>query len=154
VSRRFAIPKPAAYQPLPGVGYRARAIPLETVSEIPKPRWLTETSLLMSITNAMGWAIIDWSKPTAHATFIVFTFMIAIGYMVIWFYWRGRNWARILVLLNSFVCLYNLRYWSHPGVARHIMIAAEAALAIFLLCWLNTRTVKEYFRDGSVHAEG
>jgi hypothetical protein len=79
--------------------------------------------------------------------------MITIGYIVIWFYWRGRNWVRILVLLNSFLCLYNLRYGSPPGVARHIMIAVEAALAIFLVCWLNTRAVKEYFRGGSVHVE-
>jgi hypothetical protein len=33
------------------------------------------------------------------------------------------------------------------------MIAVEAALAIFLVCWLNTRAVKEYFRGGSVHVE-
>jgi len=27
----------------------------------------------MSITNAMGWAIIDWSKPNARVIFFTFT---------------------------------------------------------------------------------
>jgi hypothetical protein len=42
----------------------------------------------MSITNAMGWAIIDWSKPDSRILFIVFTLFIVIGYVVIWFYWK------------------------------------------------------------------
>ena len=34
-----------------------------------RPKGLTETSVLMSITNAMGWAIIDWSKRNASHYF-------------------------------------------------------------------------------------
>jgi hypothetical protein len=68
-----------------------------------------------------------------------------IGYLVLWFYWKGRNWARLLVLLTSLLALYNLRYWSLRGIAGRIMLGAEAALAIFLLYWLNTRRVREFF---------
>jgi hypothetical protein len=110
-----------------------------------RPKGLTETSALMSITNAMGWLIVDWSKPKALVTFITFTTLIVIGYLVIWFYWRGRNWARILVLLTSLLCLYNLRRWSHSGLLERFMVGAEAILAIFLLYWLNTRKVREFF---------
>jgi hypothetical protein len=62
----------------------------------------------MSITNAMGWAIIDWSKQNAGITFMVFTILIFVGYVVFWSDWRGRNWARILVLLTSILSLYNV----------------------------------------------
>jgi hypothetical protein len=110
-----------------------------------RPKGLTETSIFMSITNAMGWAIIDWSKPNAPVTFVIFTIIIVTGYVVLWFYWQGRNWARILVLLNSLLALHNLRYWNLHGVAERVMLGAEAALAIFLLYWLNTRRVREFF---------
>ncbi|MFZ0882715.1 MAG: hypothetical protein WAN14_04910, partial [Candidatus Acidiferrales bacterium] len=111
------------------------------MTDIKRPNGLTETAILMCITNAMGWAIIDWSKPNAHVVFVIFTIIIAIDYVAIWFYWQGRNWARILVLLTSLLCLYNLRHWNHGGIAERIMIGAEAILAIFLLYWRNTRTV-------------
>jgi hypothetical protein len=114
-----------------------------------RPKGLTATAIFMSITNAMGWAVIDWSKPHAHAIFVIFTVIIAINYVVIWFYWKGRNWARILVLLTSLLCLYNLRHWNHSGIAGRVMIGAEAILAIFLLYWLNTLTLRAFYRGQS-----
>jgi hypothetical protein len=117
---------------------------------IGRPRGLTATTILMSITNAMGWAIIDWSKPHARATFVFNTVMIAIGYVVLWFYWHGKNWARILVLLTCLLGLGNLLLWNHVGLMSRIMIGADAVLAIFLLYWLNTATAKAFFRGERV----
>src|ERR1700722_19558577 len=118
----------------------------EAMSVDERPRGLTATAIFMSITNAMGWTIIDWSKPNARTIFVMFTVTIAVNYFVIWFYWKGRNWARILLLLTSLLCLYNLRHWNHGGIAARIMVGAEAVLAIFLLYWLNTPTVRAFFR--------
>ena len=112
-----------------------------------RPKGLTETATLMSLTNALGWLLIDWSKPHAAMTFSLFTVFILVGYIVIWFYWKGRNWARILVLLTSLLCLYNLRYLFRGGIIERVMIAAEAVLAVFLLFWLNSPNVKSFFRD-------
>jgi hypothetical protein len=111
-----------------------------------RPKGLTETSILMSITNAMGWAIVDWSKPNARVMFIIFTIMIFIGYVVIWFYWKGRNWARILVLLTSLLSIYNLHDWTRSGTMARVMIGTEAILAVFLLYWLNIRQMRAFFR--------
>ena len=93
----------------------------------------------------MGWAIIDWSIPRANVIFVMFTVTIAIGYLVIWFYWKGRNWARILVILTSLLSLYNLRHWNHSGIVERVMIGAKAILGIFLLYWLNTPNVRAFF---------
>src|ERR1700722_1386574 len=106
---------------------------------------LTETSILMSITNAMGWAIIDWSIPRANVIFVMFTVTIAIGYLVIWFYWKGRNWARILVILTSLLSLYNLRHWNHSGIVERVMNGGGAVLGIFLLYSLNAPSVRSLF---------
>jgi hypothetical protein len=100
----------------------------------------------MSLTNALGWFIVDWSKPHAATTFWLFTILILVGYLVIWFYWKGRNWARILVLLTSLLCLYNLHSFLRGGIVERVMIGSEAILAVFLLPWLNSTNVKSFFR--------
>jgi hypothetical protein len=110
-----------------------------------RPKGLTETAVLMSLTNALGWFIVDWSNPHAATTFWLFTIFILVGYLVIWFYWRGRNWARLIVLLTSLLCLYNLRYFFHGGIIERVMVGSEAILAVFLLFWLNSRSVKSFF---------
>lgn len=115
----------------------------------PRPKGITETAVLMSLTNALGWLTVDWSKPNAAVVFVSFTLFIVAGYVVIWFYWKGYNWARILVLLASLLCLYNLRYFLPAGTIKQFMIGTEAILAIFLLFWLNKQPVKSFFRASS-----
>jgi hypothetical protein len=123
----------------------APAISFAPMVTYERPRGLTETSAIMAITNAMGWGIIDWSRADARLTFAIFTSFILVGYVVIWFFWNGRNWARILVLLTSILCLYNLRYWSRGGLLERVMIGAEAVTAVFLLYWLNTSKIRAFF---------
>jgi len=115
------------------------------MSVLKRPKGLTETAILMSLTNALGWLIVDWSKPHARATFALFTVFILVGYFVIWFYWQGHNWARILVLLTSLLCIYNLRSFSRVGTIERVMIGTEAVVAVFLLFWLNNQSVKSFF---------
>lgn len=111
-----------------------------------RPKGLTETAVLMSLMNALGWFIVDWSNPHAATTFWLFSIFILAGYLVTWFYWRGRNWARLLVLLTSLLCFYNLRYFSRRGIVERVMVGSEAVLAVFLLFWLNSRSVKSFFQ--------
>jgi hypothetical protein len=111
-----------------------------------RPRGLAETALLMCVTNAMGWALVDWTKPHTREQFIIFTFLILVGYVFIWFYWTGRNWARIAVLLTSVLSISNVRFWSHYTAIGRGMIASEAILGVFLLYWMNTAAVKAFFR--------
>jgi len=103
----------------------------------------------MSITNAMGWFNVDWNRPHAGMTFGLFTTFILIGYFFIWYYWKGRNWARIAVLVTSLLALYNLRFWFRGHAMNQVMIASESVLGIFLLYWLNTVAVRMYFKRGA-----
>jgi len=76
----------------------------------------------------------------SDAIFILF------GYRVLFFYWRGRNWARILVLLTSLLSIFNLFLLSRPhAFPRQAVIVGEAVLGVFLIYWLNTREAKEFF---------
>jgi len=114
-------------------------------------RGITVTAILMSVTNALGWTLIDWNATHAVVRFFSFTAIIFVGYLMIWFYWKGENWARILVIWCSALAVLNLSDWNniHAGkivIARHLMLASEAGLGVFLLYWLNTTTVRAFFR--------
>jgi hypothetical protein len=116
-----------------------------------RPTGINITAVLMSITNAMGWMIIDWHASRAVLRGATYTILILVGYVFVWFYWKGRNWARISVILCFAVAVVNLTGWNStkPGTilwVRHTMIATEAMLGIFLLYWLNTSDVREFFR--------
>jgi hypothetical protein len=119
-----------------------------------RPKAVTISTWLMAVLNILGYAIM-W-EPEAHETrltvfffILVFTLTIAAGYVVLWFFWKGKNWARILVLLNCFVCFYNVRdihFFLRVNPVEKVTLVSEAVLAIFLLYWLNTREAKVYFK--------
>jgi hypothetical protein len=119
-----------------------------------RPKAVTISTWLMAVLNILGYAIM-W-EPEAHETrltvfffIVVFTLTIAAGYVVLWFFWKGKNWARILVLLNCFVCFYNVRdihFFLRVNPVEKVTLVSEAVLAIFLLYWLNTREAKVYFK--------
>ena len=56
-----------------------------------RPKGIVLTTILMALCNSRGWFIIDYTAPHARGTFIIFTLMILLGYLVLWGYWRGRN---------------------------------------------------------------
>jgi hypothetical protein len=119
-------------------------------ADMNRPMGITVTAILMSITNAMGWMMIDWHTEKVQIRFVTYSLLILIGYVFLWFYWQGRNWARLSVIACSLMAILNLSNWnsSKPGtilLPRHIMIASEAAIALFLLYWLNTRPIRSWF---------
>jgi len=116
---------------------------------------ITVTAILMCVTNAMGWMIIDWHANNAKVRFVSFSFLILLGYVFIWFYWQGRNWARISVIVCSLIAVSNLTAWNSakPGTimwSRHLMIGSEALLGLFLIYWLNTSRVRSFFHQDPV----
>ena len=79
--------------------------------------------------------------------------IVVAGYVVLWFYWRGRNWARWLVLLSCFLCFLNLTNFPGRNVVTQFMLVAEAVLAVLLRYWLDTREAKEFFRPTTQRAQ-
>jgi hypothetical protein len=104
-------------------------------------------TLLMCVFNVCGYLFI---KPNAGAVAFQIGFITAIivvSYIVLWFFWNGRNWARILVLITSVLALLNLIWFNESGIAERCVIIAEFMLAVFLLYWLNTRPIVSYFKQ-------
>lgn len=112
------------------------------------PRAVTATTWLMAILNVLGFAFMaDPARgPVELAVrFVSLAVIVAAGYVVLWFYWRGRNWARWLVMLSCPLCFWNLTGLPHVNVVAQSMIVADALLAAFLLWWLNTATARAFF---------
>ncbi len=111
-----------------------------------RPPALGATTILMSICNLLGFGAIDWSYGSHLTVFLIASLVAAAGFVVLWFYWRGQNWARLLVLLSSVDSLLNLLALRH-GVSHTTQTIRfiQASLAIFLLYWLNTQPSRSFF---------
>jgi hypothetical protein len=113
-----------------------------------RPAPVTVTTWLMAILNVLGYATMadPVRRPADLAVrFIFVTVFVLVGYVVLWFYWRGRNWARWLVMLSCLLCFWNLRGLGHRSLVVQAMIEAEALLSAFLLYWLNTAAARTFF---------
>jgi hypothetical protein len=114
-----------------------------------KPKGLRETTILLAVCNLLGYAFIEPSRGVFVLQVLVVTLVVAIAYLVLWHYWKGRNWARILVLITSGVALLNLRAFSSASPLQRGVLIAEALLGAYLLVWLNSRQVREFFKRGT-----
>lgn len=110
-----------------------------------KPRGLKANTLLMVILNIAGLIFIEPNSEHLGFQIFLFIFIITISFLVLWYYWQGNNWARILVMLGSILSLINLYGINKYSFVQSSLIVTEAALSLYLLWWLNTQTVKAYF---------
>jgi len=124
-----------------------------------RPKGLNLSAASMAVCNAMLWAVLN---PATHSHYLrtlsAWTVLIGIGFVVIWFYWRGKNWARIAVLFYSAICIWNLSAWSRLSSSPsffttpvQVLMASRAVLGLVLLFWLNTRPVRKFFQGNSQH---
>lgn len=102
---------------------------------------LVSTPIVPSNLMHSSFAIPLWLRAGAVlVAFIETVFVLA--------YWNGVNWARWFVMLDSVLCLAVLlglkRTW-HTSPFDAGLLVSKALLAGFLLVYLNTRTVREWF---------
>lgn len=114
-----------------------------------KPKWLKETAIAMCFLNLAGFVFVDRKVVPIEVQVILFSLIVAFSYIVLWFYWQGKNWARILVLVTSAIALINLFGLPALTMLQRAVVVIEAALAVFLFWWLNTKAVREYFKSAT-----
>jgi hypothetical protein len=91
--------------------------------------------------------------PVIEQLFRCLVFLLEV--LVLWHYWKGQNFARVGVLVASFLIVARgfsnlidhndsfISLMSHPLSFLHTL------LACFLLYWLNTRPVRAWFKKMS-----
>ena len=122
-----------------------------------KPRGLGATTVAMAVLNLGSFVGIEWTR---RGVVVMVASVVLLGYVVLWYYWQGRNWARQFVMFTSIlaivsflammvesVVLFVTERGYSPYVLNHAVVAvANAALGVFLLYWLNEKDVRVWFR--------
>src|SRR5688572_12053379 len=118
---------------------------------IDRPAGLRLATLLLCVFNVAGILFYEpmegMSADASLALFAVYAVVAAVSFVVIWFFWRGRNWARWLVFATSVIALLNLLLIPSSVNSVQLLIVAEAVLAVWLLYWLNTPRSTRYFKQ-------
>jgi len=110
-----------------------------------KPKGLKETTILMCIFNLATYVFLDSKSPYWTIGLTVGTIIEILTFVILWYYWHGKNWARVLVMISSVVAILNLLGIRKYNMAQVTLIVLEAALGVYLLWWLSSREVKTYF---------
>ena len=114
--------------------------------DVMRPTELRAITIAMAILNLTGFLMKDAAilDPTVSLVFVIV--VMAASYVVLWYFWIGRNWARWLVLLTSVLALLNLLEMPDVNATLQAVLLVEAALGAYLLYWLNTSAVRAFFR--------
>ena len=91
------------------------------------------------------------AHPSAHLHAFITGLLVMVrivAFVCIVYYARGRNWARIAVLLTSVLAILSLIQLRHEDVLGQVISVAWALLGVFFLYWLNTSSVREFFKRG------
>lgn len=99
----------------------------------------------MCFLNLLGYSAVNWHSPRLVSVLAIVSFTKVVGYVVLWFYWEGRNWARRLVLVTSAISFWLLRWMDNASALARMTIILDVVTAAFLLYWLNTVAAKSYF---------
>jgi len=105
------------------------------------------STIAMGVLNLSAFVIMNWTHRVVVAIQIL---VVLASYLVLWFFWKGRNWARLLVLVVSVGSILNLLALIHPYgnvVLYDSIVISWAVLAFFLLYWLNRADVREWFKS-------
>ena len=82
---------------------------------------------------------------TAEALVIVVPFVLA-SLAVVWFFWRGNNWARVLTIVYSLLAISGLAYVPVASPAQQALTICDAAFSAALIYWLFRPSVRGYFK--------
>ncbi|ABF39107.1 hypothetical protein Acid345_0102 [Candidatus Koribacter versatilis Ellin345] len=92
---------------------------------------------------------------TAVPTWIfvaIASFEVGLFWLLLWFFWRGHNWSRIVMLLVSPFSIVSLGAVSFPLISAlmwNATVISAAALSLFQLYYLNKSMVRAWFKKGA-----
>src|ERR1035441_8150503 len=105
-----------------------------------RPRGLTATAVVAALYDAIWYAVFHWTGHNTAPQIVVSTVGVALALFLLWYYWQGCNWARILLICSSFLAVGDLIYWNDADASRP-MLGIKAVLGAFFIWWLNSKRV-------------
>jgi hypothetical protein len=128
-----------------------------------RPMGLTVSALFMVLSMVLGIVLSPTIPVPANVTrssnvdSLLGWVFIALEFLVIYFYWDARNWARLVTLICSGWFLLGLVMlsllpipWIHHAMWGRplffVRTVGDSLLAIYLLWYLNTRAIRAWFK--------
>jgi hypothetical protein len=115
--------------------------------------WIMVGFLLVGLLRQWFWPPHPHITHLHAFTTVVVALVRVTALVCIFYYVQGRNWARIAVLVTSGVEILSLLQLRHEDTPGRVISAAAALLAVFFLYWLNTRSVRQFFKRGTATIE-
>ena len=125
-----------------------------------RPAGLALTSYLMVLCVVTMFFTINPNNPDSRSMWVCYiadSSFACVGFLFVWFYWKGRDWARVAVMVVSGFSIWNLGMWNAPvNFALHyypvllvtpfrIWLVYKALLGAVLLYYLNTSEPRKFF---------
>jgi hypothetical protein len=115
----------------------------------PPPRSVTAVSLLLLLYHMAGLLVMPASRFYAISLTVGILFRI-IDAVLLYFFWRGHNWARWVNLVRYTLSgLVSGWLIMKPPAPRQAYSAVTVLVVIFFWIWANTDTVADYFAPSS-----
>ena len=73
-------------------------------------------------------------------------FVVLIRATVLWFFWKGKNWARIFLLVAAVLGLLQGLRSMTSGHTNWLEVMPQISACLFLLIWLNRLKVKQWYK--------
>jgi dipeptidyl aminopeptidase/acylaminoacyl peptidase len=75
--------------------------------------------------------------------------MVLFNFLVVFFFYKGRNWARMLVFIGAVLGVFGfLLFFLQDDFIMRVVFLFDGILAVNLLWFLNLKSTKEYFQKG------
>lgn len=115
-----------------------------------KPKNMKIVTILLCLFNLYGLVgLFFLNTESEHFKYVaaVAGVVVLLSYIIIFFFWKGKNWARLLVLLAALLSIPNIYNFAIFHIVSKVVIGAEFIFALYLLYWLNTKPVTDYFSN-------
>jgi hypothetical protein len=113
-----------------------------------KPEKLKVVTLLLCLFNLYGVIelfFLNTGSESFRYVAAAAVIVVMLSYLVIAFFWQGKNWARLLVMAAALISIPNIYNFERFHIVSKFVIGGEFVFALFLLYWLNTKKIKDYF---------
>ena len=105
-------------------------------------------SLLMCLFNMVSILFIDFTKEIMPQMLFYVPIILSV-FLIIYFFYRRKNWARILIIIGS---IFNLVFLlgvivMYAGFFRRTITVLDGVFSVYLLLFLNKETTKAFFKN-------
>lgn len=114
-----------------------------------RPKGLLAVTIIMAILNLTPFVSTRRFRFFA-ATLVVEIFVALTSYAILWFFWKGKNWARLCVLAMSVISILNFFALLYPKGNVFVfdsIVIGWGVVGLYLMYWLNLSDVKLWFKN-------